>query len=97
MKKHPHQNQPIKKFTHASSAKMHRKVYSSADRVMDSVPYPPAHLLTIKDIFGTSDKPNLSLLLRHLEAEGRLELDAALTIMIRGRELTAREPNLIEI
>ncbi|CAF4564776.1 unnamed protein product, partial [Rotaria magnacalcarata] len=27
----------------------------------------------------------------------RLELDAALTIMIRGRELTAREPNLIEI
>lgn len=43
------------------------------------------------------DKPNLSLLVQHLEAEGRLELDAALTIMIRGRELTAREPNLIEI
>ncbi|CAF3509538.1 unnamed protein product [Rotaria socialis] len=97
MKKYPHQNQPIKKFTHASSAKMHRKVYSSADRVMDSVPYPPTHRLTIKDIFGTSEKPNLSLLLRHLEAEGRLELDAALTIMIRARELTAREPNLIEI
>jgi serine/threonine-protein phosphatase 2B catalytic subunit len=43
------------------------------------------------------DKPNLPLLLQHLEAEGRLELDAALTIMIRGRELTAREPNMIEI
>ena len=43
------------------------------------------------------DKPNLQLLLQHLEAEGRLELDAALTIMIRGRELTAREPNMIEI
>jgi serine/threonine-protein phosphatase 2B catalytic subunit len=39
----------------------------------------------------------LSLLLQHLEAEGRLELDAALTIMIRGRELTAREPNMLEI
>jgi serine/threonine-protein phosphatase 2B catalytic subunit len=37
------------------------------------------------------------LLLQHLEAEGRLELDAALTIMIRGRELTAREPNMLEI
>ncbi len=37
------------------------------------------------------------MLLQHLEAEGRLELDAALTIMIRGRELTAREPNMLEI
>lgn len=43
------------------------------------------------------DKPNLRLLLQHLEAEGRLELDAALAIMIRGRELTAREPNMLEI
>ncbi len=32
-----------------------------------------------------------------MEAEGRLELDAALTIMIRGRELTAREPNMLEL
>jgi serine/threonine-protein phosphatase 2B catalytic subunit len=43
------------------------------------------------------DKPNLSLLLQHLEAEGRLELDAALTIMIRGREITVREPNMLDI
>ena len=43
------------------------------------------------------DKPNLTVLLQHLEAEGRLELDAALAIMIRGRELTAREPNMLEI
>jgi hypothetical protein len=34
---------------------------------------------------------------RHLECEGRLELDTALAIMIRGRELTAREPNMLEI
>ncbi len=39
----------------------------------------------------------MPLLLQHLEAEGRLELDAALAIMIRGRELTAREPNMLEI
>ncbi|CAF3618056.1 unnamed protein product [Rotaria sp. Silwood1] len=97
MKKNPHQNQPTKKDIYQSTIKMNRKIYSSTDRVMDSVPYPPVHLLTIKEIFGTSDKPNLSLLLQHLEAEGRLELDAALTIMIRGRELTAREPNLLEI
>lgn len=44
-----------------------------------------------------ADKPDLNVLLKHLEAEGRVELDAALTIMIRGRELTAREPNMIEI
>ena len=35
--------------------------------------------------------------MKHLEAEGRVELDAALTIMIRGRELTSREANMIEI
>lgn len=46
---------------------------------------------------SSADKPNLPLLLQHLEAEGRLQLDAALTIMIRGRELTAREPNVLEI
>ncbi|CAF3056381.1 unnamed protein product, partial [Rotaria sp. Silwood2] len=97
MKKTPHQNQPTKKYPHQSSVNMNKKIYSSTDRIMDSVPYPPIHLLTIKEIFGTSDKPNLSLLLQHLEGEGRLELDAALTIMIRGRELTAREPNLLEI
>ena len=37
------------------------------------------------------------VLLKHLEAEGRVELDAALTIMIRGREITSREPNMVEI
>jgi len=39
----------------------------------------------------------LSVLVRHLEAEGRVELDAALAIMIRGRELTMQEANMIEI
>jgi serine/threonine-protein phosphatase 2B catalytic subunit len=37
------------------------------------------------------------LLLEHLKSEGRLELDAALTIMIRAREITAQEPNMLEI
>lgn len=32
-----------------------------------------------------------------MEAEGRVELDAALAIMIRGRELTMQEPNMIDI
>ena len=86
-------------------------------RVIDSIPCPPSHRLTIKDIFGSSgqfdrivfffiqesherlsiDKPKLNILLDHLRAEGRLELDAALTIVIRARELTAREPNMIEV
>lgn len=48
-------------------------------------------------VFCLQDKPNLLLLRQHLEAEGRLELDAALAIMIRGRDITSREPNLIEI
>ena len=48
-------------------------------------------------LVSAADKPNLTVLLQHLEAEGRLELDAALAIMIRGRELTSREPNMLEI
>jgi hypothetical protein len=50
MKKH----QLIKKSSYQSSIKSDKKLYSSTERVMDNVPCPPAHLLTIKEIFGTS-------------------------------------------
>ncbi len=46
--------QPIKKDTLQSPGKPDRKIYSTTDRVMASVPCPPAHRLTIKEIFGTS-------------------------------------------
>jgi hypothetical protein len=46
--------QLTKKNTSQSTIKSDRKIYSSTERVIDSVPYPPVHLLTIKEIFGTS-------------------------------------------
>jgi hypothetical protein len=46
MKKH------TKKNTSQSTIKPERKIYSSTERVIDSVPCPPAHLLTIQEIFG---------------------------------------------
>jgi hypothetical protein len=45
---------PAKKYPHQSPVKSNRKTYSATERVIDSVPRPPAHLLTIKEIFGTS-------------------------------------------
>lgn len=51
MKKYP---QPTKTSSRQPSSKTPRKTYTSTERVIDSVPYPPVHLLTIKDIFGTS-------------------------------------------
>lgn len=96
-----------------SNSPMTKKKYPRSLRVIDSIAAPPTNRLTLKDIFGSSgektkqnvrsidffflDKPNLTVLLKHLEAEGRVELDAALTIMIRGREITSREPNMVEI
>ncbi len=44
--------QMTKKNTSQSTIKSDRKIYSSTERVIDSVPCPPANLLTIKDIFG---------------------------------------------
>ena len=46
--------QQTKKYTQQLPVKSGRKIYLSTDRVIDSVPCPPAHLLTIKEIFGTS-------------------------------------------
>lgn len=37
-----------------SSKSMKKKIYSSTERVIDNIPCPPLHLLTIKDIFGNS-------------------------------------------
>ena len=43
-----------KGYTHQSSLKSNKQFYSHTDRVMNNVPYPPVHLLTIREIFGTS-------------------------------------------
>jgi hypothetical protein len=53
MKKQSYQ-QTTKKPTYQSPVKSDRKIYSATERVIDSVPCPPTHLLTIKEIFGTS-------------------------------------------
>jgi hypothetical protein len=46
--------QQTKKDSSQSKIKSNRKIYSSTERVIDSVSCPPTHLLTIKEIFGTS-------------------------------------------
>lgn len=43
-----------KKYVHQTTMKSNRRTYSSTERVMENVPCPPAHLLTIKEIFGNS-------------------------------------------
>ena len=43
-----------KSNTSQANSRAERRIYSSTERVVDSVPCPPAHLLTIKEIFGNS-------------------------------------------
>jgi hypothetical protein len=38
---------------------------STTERFVSSVPLPPQHLLTVEDIFGEGDKPNIELLKEH--------------------------------
>jgi len=70
---------------------------STTERFVPSVPLPPQHKLTIEDIFGEGDKPNIELLKEHFVLEGRLEEDAALAIINQGSEVLRQEETMLYI
>jgi hypothetical protein len=53
MKKHS-QQESMKTVDHEKSMKSTRKKYARELRTIESVPCPPRHRLTIKDLFGSS-------------------------------------------
>lgn len=49
-----YKNKMKKKDVLQTTIKSNRRTYLSTERVMENVPCPPIHLLTIKEIFGNS-------------------------------------------
>uniref|UniRef100_A0A8C6M449 Serine/threonine-protein phosphatase n=1 Tax=Nothobranchius furzeri TaxID=105023 RepID=A0A8C6M449_NOTFU len=61
-----------------------------------SVPYPPQHKLSMKELFEDG-KPNPELLRNHLVKEGRVEEDVALKIVNDGANILRQEKCMLEV
>lgn len=69
----------------------------TADRVVKSVPHPPAHRLKMAEVFDDKGKPNLDKLKAQFSAEGRVEEDVALRIIREGAAMLRKEDNVLEV
>ncbi|XP_055354934.1 serine/threonine-protein phosphatase 2B catalytic subunit gamma isoform-like isoform X2 [Paramacrobiotus metropolitanus] len=68
------------------------------DRVIKTLPMPPAYRLTVQDVYDpATSRPRLPLLLEHMSREGRLEEEAAVKVIQEGAAILKKEPNIIEI
>uniref|UniRef100_A0A1I8IAP6 Serine/threonine-protein phosphatase n=1 Tax=Macrostomum lignano TaxID=282301 RepID=A0A1I8IAP6_9PLAT len=70
---------------------------STTERVVQSVPLPPAHRLTLQEVFDAGGKPNAAKLKEHFTLEGRLTDEAALKIINDGAALLRQEKTMLEV
>ncbi|XP_030246559.1 serine/threonine-protein phosphatase 2B catalytic subunit 2-like, partial [Drosophila navojoa] len=71
---------------------------NTKERVVDSVPFPPSHKLTMAEVFDArTGKPNHELLKQHFILEGRIEEAPALRIIQEGAALLRHEKTMIDI
>lgn len=74
------------------------KTKSTTDRVIDSIPYPPSHKLTIAEVFDAkTGKPKPEVLKQQMTLEGRIEEAAALKIISDGAAILRSEKTMIDI
>jgi len=70
---------------------------TTTGRIVPQVPEPVTNRLSIADIYDSKGKPRHELLREHMRREGRLELDAALSIIHKGTEVFTAEPCLLSV
>ncbi|KAK7600906.1 hypothetical protein V9T40_008347 [Parthenolecanium corni] len=84
--------------TAAASGDKLQSSKSTTDRVIDSIPFPPNHKLTITEVYDQkTGKPHPEVLKQHFMLEGRIEEAAALRIISEGAQLLRSEKTIIDI
>ncbi|CAF4688664.1 unnamed protein product [Rotaria sp. Silwood1] len=68
------------------------------DRLINSIPYPRASLLTEDQLFDSSSGlPSIPLLKEHLQNEGRLDKRCALRLIELAQQIFKDEPNMLRV
>ncbi|XP_052836967.1 serine/threonine-protein phosphatase 2B catalytic subunit 1 isoform X2 [Drosophila gunungcola] len=83
----------------ASGNKQKMQYTKTRERMVDDVPLPPAHKLTMSEVYDDpkTGKPNFDVLRQHFLLEGRIEEAVALRIITEGAALLREEKNMIDV